>query len=225
MDNELITTFKKYKESYPIRLEKHKVKYEDYDELHFINSELYFYENCYKTANVSEYRFPIYNQEFTDYKNRFLNSIEAFQIFEPSEINEGENYDVRSLIKEGSFLTDYYNLEVCNQLTTSFTKIIEYLNIEKNKFKNDSEFPKVKFHGTQTEFIELLKALTENNNLRGTQKDNIEICSNFFDIKINNPTKLVSDINNSRNNGSETLFIDKLKRSLLNYIQQQNQKK
>ena len=225
MDNELITTFKKYKESYPIRLEKHKAKYEDYDELHFINSELCFYQNCYKTANVSEYKLPIYHEEFTDYENRYLNSIEAFEIFEPSEINEDENYDVKALIKVGSFLKDYYNLEVCNQLTTSFTKIIEYLNSEKNKFKNDSEFPKVKFHGNQTEFIELLKALTANNNLRGIQKDNIEICSNFFDIKINNPTKLVSDINNSRNNGSETIFIDKLKKSLLYYIQQQNQKK
>jgi hypothetical protein len=229
MDNELITTLKKYKDSYDIRLENHKAKYEDYDELHFINSELNFYQDCYKTANVTEQRLNEYNEEFTEYRYRYINEFEYDEINQ-IDSNGTENYDIKALIKKNdgslkSSLTDHYNLEICDQLTTSFTKIIEYLNIKKNKLKNDNEFQKIKFHGTQTEFIELIKALTENGNLKGIQKDNIEICSKFFGIEIKNPTKLISDINNTRNTGGETLFMDKLKKSLYNYIQQQNQKK
>ncbi|MBF2710000.1 RteC domain-containing protein [Flavobacterium soyangense] len=225
MGKELITTFKKYKESYENRLEEHKATYEDYDELHFINSELGFYQICHMTANVSEQRLIVNNKDYTEYEYRFINEIEYNDIYQ-IDSNINENYDIKELIKdESKWMTDGYNLEICEQLTTSFTKITEYLNIKKNKLTNNNEFPKVKFHGSPTEFIELIKALTENGNLKGIQKDNIEICSNFFDIEIKNPTKLISDINNTRNTGSETLFLDKLKKSLYTYIQQQNQKK
>jgi hypothetical protein len=46
MREKLITTLKEYKETYSSRLENHVSKYEDYDELHFINNELYVYQNC-----------------------------------------------------------------------------------------------------------------------------------------------------------------------------------
>jgi hypothetical protein len=225
MDNELITTLKNYKDSYDIRLENHKAKYEDYDELHFILSELGFYQICYETANVTQQRLIVDNEDYTEYEYRYINEFEYNDINQ-IDSNINENYNVRNLIRDDSkFLTDGYNLEICNQLTTSFLKIIEYLNIRKSNLNNDNEFPKVKFHGNPTEFIELIKALTENGNIKGIQKDNIEICAKFFDIEIKNPTKLISDINNTRNTGSETLFLDKLKKSLYTYIQQQNQKK
>jgi hypothetical protein len=47
MREKLITTLKEYKETYSSRLENHVSKYEDYDELHFINNELYVYQNCF----------------------------------------------------------------------------------------------------------------------------------------------------------------------------------
>jgi hypothetical protein len=225
MEKTIITTFKEYKEKYDIRLENHKVSYVDYDELHFINTELKFYKICYETANVTEQRLIKYNPDEIEYEYRYINEFEYNDINQ-IDSNINENYSIKALIKDKSkWLTDGYNLEICNQLTASFTKIIEYLNIKKNILTNDNEFIKIKFHGHQTEFIELIKALTENGNLKGIQKDNIEICSKFFDIEIKNPTKLISDINNTRNTGRETLFLDKLKKSLYNYIQNQNQKK
>lgn len=217
MSNELITTFKKYKDSYDISLENHKATYEDYDELHFIYSELGFYQNCYETANVTEQRLVVNNKDYTEYEYRYINEFE-YNLINQIDSNGNENYDIKVLIKNDSkFLTDGYNLEICDQLTTSFSKIIEYLNIKKNKLANDNEFPKVKFHGNQTEFIELIKALTENGNLKGIQKDNIEICSKFFNIEIKNPDQTLTKLK-LRNNGSETLFLDKLKTSLFNHI-------
>lgn len=221
MGNELITTFTKYKDSYDIRLENHKATYEDYDELHFIHNELGFYQDCYKTANITEQRLDVYNEDYYEYEYRYINEFEYNEINQ-IDSNGTENYDIKALIKKNdgslrSSLTDHYNLEICDQLTTSFTKITEYLNIKKNKLKNGNEFPKVKFYGTQTEFIELIKALTENGNLKGIQKDNIEICSKFFDIEIKYPAKLINDFK-IRNNGSETLFLDKIKKSLFDYI-------
>ena len=225
MEKVIITTFKKYKELYDNRLENHIATYEDYDELHFINSELKFYEICYGTANVTEQRLIKNNRDYIEYEYRYINEFEYNDINQ-IDSNINENYDIKALIKDKSkLLTDGYNLEICNQLTTSFTKIIEYLNIKKKTLSNDNEFPKIKFYGSQTEFIELIKALTENGNLKGKQKDNIEICSKFFDIEIKNPNKLISDINNTRNTGRETLFLDELKKSLYKYIQNQNQKK
>jgi hypothetical protein len=225
MAKQLITTFKTYKETYHSLLENHIATYEDYDELHFINSELYFYQNCYTTANVTEQKLFVYNEEFNEYRYSYINEFEYGQETH-TEVNGNENFDVKALIKnDKKWMTNGYDMVICDQLTTSFAKIIEYLNIKKNKLTNNNEFPKVKFHGSQTEFIELIKALTENGNLKGIQKDNIEICSDFFGIEIKHPAKLISDINNTRNTGGETLFLDKLKKSLYNYIQQQNQKK
>jgi hypothetical protein len=230
MDNELITTLKKYKDSYDIRLGNHKAKYEDYDELHFINSELCFYHNCYKTANVTERRIEEYDDDYLSFRFRFMNDFEYDDINQIYSNDTEENHVIKGLIKKEedkrliSLMADGYDLEICNQLTTSFAKIIEYLNIKKNKLTNNDEFPKVKFHGTQTQFMELMKALTENGNLKGIQKDNIEICSNFFDIEIKYPSKLISDITNTRNNGSETLFLNELKKALLDYIKLEKKK-
>lgn len=217
MGKELITTIKKYKDSYDFRLENHIAIYEDYDELHFIYSELGFYQNCYETANITEQRLIVNNGDYTKYEYRYINEFE-YNLINQIDSNGTENYNIKALIKdESKWMTDGYNLEICDQLTTSFTKITEYLHIKKNKLTNDNQFPKVKFHGNQTEFIELIKALTENGNLKGIQKDNIEICSKFFGIEIKNPDKLITDIKN-RINRSETLFLDKLKKSLFDYI-------
>ena len=76
------------------------------------------------------------------------------------------------------------------------------------------------WNGTQTEFIELAKALIENGNITGTgnQEDKINQLANLLNFKINNPYKLLNDIKNTRNDESETLFLDKLKRTFFNYI-------
>lgn len=75
----------------------------------------------------------------------------------------------------------------------------------------------LKWNGTQTEFIELVKSLIENGNIKGTQTEIITKLSNVFNIEIKHPSKLITDIK-TRNNGSETLFLDKLQKSLFDYI-------
>jgi hypothetical protein len=66
MREKIITTLKEYKETYLSRLNDHESKYVDYDELHFINKELYFYQNCFSTANVSERRVLEYNSDYPE---------------------------------------------------------------------------------------------------------------------------------------------------------------
>jgi hypothetical protein len=77
----------------------------------------------------------------------------------------------------------------------------------------------LEWNGTPTELMELIKSLIENRSIKGgTQKEMISIFSDFFGIEIKNPDKLIQDIK-KRNNGSETLFLEKLKTSLFDYIQ------
>lgn len=75
----------------------------------------------------------------------------------------------------------------------------------------------IKWKGNQTELIELIKALIENESIIGKQKDIINSFSKFLNFPINNPDKLITDIKN-RSNGNETLFINKLKTTLFNYL-------
>ena len=144
----------------------------------------------------------------------------------------------------------YYDQKIRDNLEKSFKKILEFITdkIYQYTFQNQKmnevitlrdvsnlhstesylkEIPNntkaLKWHGTQTEFIELVKALIVNENIKGTQVELIETLSNVFDIEINNPNKLINDIK-TRNNGSETLFLDKLKKSLFNYISAEKNK-
>lgn len=81
----------------------------------------------------------------------------------------------------------------------------------------------IKFKISQTQLVELTKSLIENGNIQGKQKDIITAVSTFFDTAINNPDKLITDIK-KRNIGSETLFLDKLKSSLYDYITIENKR-
>lgn len=83
---------------------------------------------------------------------------------------------------------------------------------------------KIKFHGNNVEFVELVKALIENGNLKGTQKEIFKTLSEFFEIEVKHPDKTISDIK-KRNNGSETLFLDRLKESMITHITKTAEKK
>jgi hypothetical protein len=103
---------------------------------------------------------------------------------------------------------DCFDYDKRNRSILSFTKIVEFLGIKKQNPKNESN---LNWNGTQTEFIELAKALIENCNIKGTQTEIIKSLSNIFNIKIKNKNKIINDIK-TRNNGSETLFLNKLKK-------------
>lgn len=376
MENKLITTFKEYKETYQTRLENHLAEYVDYDELHFIESELTYYDTCLQTATVTEYKIPVFDgNHIIDFDYKYLNKIEAEEKTENSKTNcITENYDVAKLTKiDGSILTDGYNLKKCEQLKISFNKIIEFLqekeiiinktneyqsnfnqpdttilaildgietpkrdsekiqqsekylylketakeyierydkrlkefldeleaeemdyikkemeyfentlydvqnsesshdgysvtgydnfstayelvyNIGHDKFmystnaklkfleskiivdlpyqngsnnENQKVLNSLNWVGDQTSFIELVKALIENGNIKtnkGEQAKTIDTLSKFFNITINNPNKLITDIK-KRNIDSETLFLDQLKKTLLDYVTREKKK-
>ena len=84
----------------------------------------------------------------------------------------------------------------------------------------------LQWHGTQTQFVELSKSLMLNGNITGpgNQEDNIKQLANLLNFELNNTYKLLNDIKTTRNNGSETLFLDKLKKSLFDYITQEKKK-
>ena len=113
-------------------------------------------------------------------------------------------------LKLNTFLGINNNIEKTNDIT------------QQQPTETDPE-KSLNWQGTQTEFIEMVKALIENGNIKGTQTEIIKSLSNVFNIKIKNENKLINDIK-TRNNGSETLFIDKLKKTLFNYITLENKK-
>lgn len=109
-----------------------------------------------------------------------------------------------------------------NIINSKIKELSPPIKQEGNTIQNNSA--SVKFHGTQTQFVELVKALITNGNIKGVQKDIFQILSQVFDIQLNNHEKTISDIAN-RNNGSETLFLNELQKSLTSHIQLKSENK
>ena len=133
-----------------------------------------------------------------------------------------KNYiDIKYSVKQ-DFERHIYDKDEAEIFIQKIDFEIERLNkindIETQQPKPDPE-PKntLNWNGTQTEFIELIKALIENGNIKGTQTEIISNLSNVFNIEIKHPNKLITDIK-KRNNGSETLFLDRLQKTLFDYI-------
>ncbi|MBC7523469.1 MAG: RteC domain-containing protein [Flavobacterium sp.] len=128
---------------------------------------------------------------------------------------------------ELKFKQQKYNLpftiekKIISQLLDADSNLSWFIDISKeiNLTKAKSNFSQntLTWNGSQIELIELAKALIENGNFIGTQKDIINKISNAFNFEIKNPSKTINDLKN-RSNGSETLFLDKLKKNLLEFI-------
>jgi hypothetical protein len=199
MDKEIIFSAKEYKEKYNDLLETYLLEYEDYEEIDFVNTEIQRYNNSINDLEQLEnYIQEIVNRDWT-----------------PPNVN-------KSLLKMccNEFFDGGIDYIKRDRSILSFTKIIEFLDIKKQNPKNENN---LNWNGTQIEFIELVKALIENGNIKGTQTEIIKSLSNIFNFKINNENKTINDIKN-RNNGSETLFLDKLKKTLFDYITLENKK-
>lgn len=200
MDKEIIFSAKEYKEKYNDLLQSYLIEYEDYEEIDFINIEI---------------------QRYTD----FITDLEQLEVTLNYLTDLGS--DIDAVISESQLYTfhyidflDSFDYKKRDRSILSFTKIIEFLDIKKQDPKNENN---LNWNGTQIEFIELVKALIENGNIKGTQTETIKSLSNIFNFKINNENKTINDIKN-RNNGSETLFLDKLKKTLFDYITLENKK-
>jgi hypothetical protein len=187
------------KKKYNDLLETYLLEYEDYEEIDFVNTEIQRYNNSINDLEQLEnYIQEIVNRDWA-----------------PPNVN-------KSLLKMccNEFFDGGIDYIKRDRSILSFTKIIEFLDIKKQNPKNENN---LNWNGTQIEFIELVKALIENGNIKGTQTEIIKSLSNIFNFKINNENKTINDIKN-RNNGSETLFLDKLKKTLFDYITLENKK-
>lgn len=86
---------------------------------------------------------------------------------------------------------------------------------DQNLYLNKNDY-RLEWKGTKSEFIELAKALIETNSIKGPQHKAIEALSGVFQLEVPNSKRLLQAVI-SRNPGGETLFIDKLKKAILNH--------
>lgn len=167
----------------------------------------YYYADCIlKSFEVSE-RLPTdlyFIEDQTLQKHLpFLDVVEI----ENRGFYDGSDYDWKVQYNEFKYKNFEYSL----------LRIFDFID---NKLQNTG-FAKsnIEWKGTQTELTELIKALIENGSLKGTQKDIFKSFCEFLNFEINNHDKLIQDIR-KRNNDNETIFLNKLKSSLLNFINQ-----
>lgn len=224
MRNYTLTNLKEYKENqYDIKLKEHLEKYIDYDELHFIDSELKFFKNCYDSANIKyrEYTFDEYNhkEEYNERVTRWEYGLDHFEIL-PFLIND----IVYDEIVDFSDENNGFDLVKCERLTHTYSKILSFLNDKKTQLttqpKQIETAPEnsLNWQGTTLEFTELVKALFESNKLNPELKQ-IEIfkrLKQFFNIDEFNENDKLKDIRKRTN--TTTPLINVLETSLNNWI-------
>ena len=214
MDESLFTSLAEYKESYNTRLENHLKEYIDYDEFHFIKSELTAYQSYYNATNIKKNDYngkifidPLYSPIVEDVE---INNIKLMQLM--------FNFEIRS--------NNYYNVEVCEKLSVSFSKIIEFLTNLQNQKVNIpimSDLPlestsKLNWAGTELELSELIKALIQAKKI-SPELTQTEIFKRFKDLlNVSNfdESDKLKDIRKRTN--TLTPFINTLEITLSNWI-------
>lgn len=126
-----------------------------------------------------------------------------------------------------NYINKFYELKVTRQkniindivLYILFISLIDYCeNLiveEKKTIPINSNI--LQWYGTQSELIELTKALIVNGTLKGGQEDIFKSMEKTFNIELKNVGQAITKFN-IRNVGNETKFLDKLKSALYNFI-------
>lgn len=214
MDESLFTSLAEYKESYNTRLENHLKEYIDYDEFHFIKSELTAYQSYYTATNIKKndhngkiFIDPLYSPIVEDVE---ISNIKLMQLM--------FNFGIRS--------NNYYNVEVCEKLSVSFSKIIEFLtNLqdEKANIPIMSDLPpestsKLNWAGTELELSELIKALIQAKKISPelTQTEIFKRFKDLLNVSNFNESDKLKDIRKRTN--TLTPFINTLGITLSNWI-------
>lgn len=164
---------------------------------------------------------------FDNYVNLF--KIQS-EIFKSSYIDSNDidfiNSELQKLeVKREKLKSKYLHIRLLNEInikiyTFTLNRIEEFLKNKLNQSETSTsinEIEPLNFKGSQTQLMELIKALVESDLIEGTQTNTIKQFSNFFNKEINNPSKLIQDIK-GKNNDSKTAFLDLLKTNLNNYL-------
>lgn len=183
-----------YTHNYYSRLESFRDKYKDTHEIDYIKEELEkgIFDFPYKQTYLFEHQIKQFNFSLRK-RFEFLKS-------------RAETINYQIIYIEPRYDFDGY-------------PIPESFKIEPLTPKANFNIKPLKWEGSQTELIELTKALILTGKVKGLQKDIITTLTQFFQIEIKNPDKIIQDIKN-RNRDSETLFLDQLKKALYDYIQE-----
>ena len=120
-----------------------------------------------------------------------------------SEIDIKEVFDLDELIFKYEF--------------KNWLKFVELIDEKLNNAPPKKKIETLKWKGSKIEFVELSKALIESDIFNETQKEIVEKLSIFFNIDIKTYDQKLTQIK-GRNNGSETLFLNKLKQNLDKYL-------
>lgn len=185
--------FNTAKNTYFARLEGCREVYPDIHESSFIYTEI---NNCLKKFN-----FPYIDETL---RKNIEYSIERYEEF-LKELLENIGYEAFKVKfdENGMEVPSWY---------------VHYSVRKKNYFKGNNFVPYMDIKISQTQFMELFKSLYDLGAFPSiNQKDALIHFCKLFNKKIYNPDKLLQDIKN-RNIGSESLYIDKLKASLLEFI-------
>jgi RteC protein len=184
-------------------------------------------EFCLKLEN-NKYR-PILNTKLTP-KSKNINmdfSNVKKNLMRLSSTTEKIKYliEIKTEFQQDSGLLDFGDDNFLKKCNLEIDKLKELLEIENTnptlKIQTITEPQKtLNWQGDKIEFLELIKALIVNGTIdinKNSQKETITILSKVFNIEIKNPDQTINKIK-LRNNGSETLFLDKLKTSLFKHI-------
>ncbi|MBS9767069.1 MAG: RteC domain-containing protein [Flavobacteriaceae bacterium] len=242
--NDFEDNFKKWQEEYPNGdlgdfKQEYLKEYEDFYKIDEVSGGVYFCLGNF--CNEMEFINLLESYKNTDEQylelDIFLDKINNNEIVieklyaEEIYIAEYDRYDIiehstlidkKIIQKIAPLLIDVFDYGISlndskyRDFQYSVVGIVNFL-MQKETTEQMQETQQIKSNITQTELVELVKALKESNVIDGTQKDLINTFAVFFGVTINNPNKLLQDIK-KRNNGSETLFLDKLKEGLLDFI-------
>ena len=117
--------------------------------------------------------------------------------------------------------TDLYEGKKLEFLILKRDELIGGVSIKVNSNEIDNN---LQWYGSKTELIELTKALIENGSLKGKQEKIFESIQKVFNFELKNIDQAITKFN-TRHPETETKFLDKLKKSLVQYISNKLNKK
>ena len=192
----------------------------------------YSHENRFywKLCSFSTY-METYAERLLANRDNHIDYDESDFLYDEIEICDSANSFESSLLENDYSLefdeetTLYIRQSVGSNIYKKISRAIEkreeFLKskrVKTNPSTTQSKNNSIKFHGSQAEFVELVKALIINGNFTGkTHKEIFEILTDFFLVEITNVDDTFKSIK-GRNTDSRTLFLDKLKSSLIEYI-------
>jgi hypothetical protein len=114
------------------------------------------------------------------------------------------------------------NLKLYNNIQMAHTKRIEFIEeviSQKSTTLSNDNIGTLTFKGMKIELVELIKALVESEMLEESQAETVRKFEKFFKLDLEKDFSKTYQRIKGRNIGSETLFLDKLKKALLDNMQ------